>query len=179
MKELLIAVAVTVMQGVSVATASPLLNFDFSFTSTSPNVPGTVTGEIFGLMDNQSSTAAQDVKIFSYPSGLGLSLVTPFDIFTDPSTTILSNTFQTSGGHIISEDFDAVGFSPERSNRYNFSLASPTGSLQNPGPPILTAMGTPSFNQVPLPAALPLFATGLGALGLLGWRRKRKAQAVA
>src|SRR5262249_37772841 len=28
---------------------------------------------------------------------------------------------------------------------------------------------------VPLPAALPLFATGLGVLGLLGWRRKRKA----
>jgi hypothetical protein len=33
--------------------------------------------------------------------------------------------------------------------------------------------------QTPLPAALPLFATGLGGLGLLGWRRKRKAQAVA
>ena len=31
----------------------------------------------------------------------------------------------------------------------------------------------------PLPAALPLFATGLGALGLLGWRRKRKAQTLA
>jgi hypothetical protein len=29
--------------------------------------------------------------------------------------------------------------------------------------------------QAPLPAALPLFATGLGALGLLGWRKKRKA----
>jgi hypothetical protein len=29
----------------------------------------------------------------------------------------------------------------------------------------------------PLPAALPLFASGLGALGLLGWRRKRKALA--
>jgi hypothetical protein len=27
----------------------------------------------------------------------------------------------------------------------------------------------------PLPAALPLFATGLGGLGLLGWRKKRKA----
>ena len=25
----------------------------------------------------------------------------------------------------------------------------------------------------PLPAGLPLFASGLGALGLLGWRRKR------
>jgi hypothetical protein len=31
----------------------------------------------------------------------------------------------------------------------------------------------------PLPSALPLFATGIGGLGLLGWRRKRKAQAVA
>ncbi len=32
-------------------------------------------------------------------------------------------------------------------------------------------------NAVPLPAALPLFATGLGALGLFGWRRKRKQAA--
>ena len=34
-------------------------------------------------------------------------------------------------------------------------------------------------SETPLPAALPLFATGLGALGLFGWRRKRKAKAVA
>jgi hypothetical protein len=31
--------------------------------------------------------------------------------------------------------------------------------------------------DTPLPAALPLFASGLGALGVLGWRRKRKAAA--
>jgi hypothetical protein len=31
----------------------------------------------------------------------------------------------------------------------------------------------------PLPATLPLFATGLGALGLLEWRRKRKARTSA
>ena len=29
----------------------------------------------------------------------------------------------------------------------------------------------------PAPAALPLFSTGLGALGLLGWLRRRKAAA--
>ena len=38
-------------------------------------------------------------------------------------------------------------------------------------------VGPPSPSQVPLPGALPLFATGLGALGLLGWRRKRKNSA--
>ena len=31
--------------------------------------------------------------------------------------------------------------------------------------------------EIPSPAALPLFSSGLGALGLLGWRRKRKATA--
>ena len=34
-----------------------------------------------------------------------------------------------------------------------------------------------AVNGTPLPAALSLFATGLGALGLLGWRRKRKQAA--
>jgi hypothetical protein len=29
-------------------------------------------------------------------------------------------------------------------------------------------------SETPIPGALPLFASGLGALGLLGWRRKRK-----
>jgi hypothetical protein len=37
----------------------------------------------------------------------------------------------------------------------------PTNPLPNPA-------------ATPLPAALPLLATGLGTMGLLGWRRKRK-----
>ena len=38
-------------------------------------------------------------------------------------------------------------------------------------------IGNGPLDATPLPAALPLFATGLGAMGLLGWRRKRKAAA--
>ncbi len=61
----------------------------------------------------------------------------------------------------------------------------------NPGDPLciivgfgqlagsLTGTFAPEVAATPLPAALPMFATGLGALGLFGWRRKRKAQAVA
>jgi hypothetical protein len=43
----------------------------------------------------------------------------------------------------------------------NFSAGIPNGAV----------------SATPLPAALPLFASGLGALGVLGWRRKRKVAA--
>jgi hypothetical protein len=35
--------------------------------------------------------------------------------------------------------------------------------------------GVPPTSPVPIPGALPLFATGLAGLGLLGWRRKKTA----
>ena len=44
---------------------------------------------------------------------------------------------------------------------------------------VCTGTSCNPIGTTPLPAALPLFATGLGAFGLLGWRRKRKAAAVA
>jgi hypothetical protein len=58
------------------------------------------------------------------------------------------------------------------------------GPLQVNGPATLGAFDVLGHNlghniETPLPAALQLFATGLGALGLLGWRRKRKAAALA
>jgi hypothetical protein len=62
----------------------------------------------------------------------------------------------------------SCGTRPENANG-TFQFISSTG--------LNTYNGTSA--AVPLPAALPLFATGLGALGLLGWRRKRKAQAGA
>lgn len=40
-------------------------------------------------------------------------------------------------------------------------------------------LSPPPNTDVPIPGALPLFASGIGALGYLGWRRRRKqAQAV-
>jgi len=55
------------------------------------------------------------------------------------------------------------------------------------GTDIVGGAQPPTFNlafsiegdTTPLPGALPLFASGLGALGLLGWRRKRKAAIAA
>ena len=42
-------------------------------------------------------------------------------------------------------------------------------------PPNIAALNYTGLGAVPVPPALPLFATGLVGLGLLGWRRKRKA----
>ena len=56
----------------------------------------------------------------------------------------------------------------------------PTG-CKMPGVTFVAEDGTifpdAADTATPLPAALPLFATGLGGLGLLGWRRKRKSAA--
>jgi hypothetical protein len=63
-----------------------------------------------------------------------------------------------SAGQTFNENVDAftIGISGQNTT-FNFDPAAAT----------------------PLPAALPLFATGLGALGLLGWRRKKKTTALA
>ncbi len=44
---------------------------------------------------------------------------------------------------------------------------------------LLTARVTDPPSAAPLPAAFPLFASGLGAMGLFSWWRKRKSSAAA
>ena len=47
--------------------------------------------------------------------------------------------------------------------------------------PTLCALVTTKTGEapavIPLPAALPLYGTGLAVMGFLGWRRKRRAAA--
>jgi hypothetical protein len=58
------------------------------------------------------------------------------------------------------------------SNTASLSFDLPTGVT------FTTASGD-LLTATPIPASLPLFATGLGCLVLLGWRRKRKPAALA
>ena len=68
---------------------------------------------------------------------------------------------------------------PSLRNLATFATGSGTFYLSSMGDSTFCAasdgVSCATVGAVPLPAALPLFATGLAALGLLGWRRKKTA----
>jgi hypothetical protein len=144
-----------------------------------------------------------DVGIFSVPSG---TLVGTSVHFTSSSlvTQIGGDAFLNVTPFVLAPGaYSIVALNDPNYNQGFFggpnayqTLNGLAGSISFPGPSTYdsgTTLGLPgntdgppvnrydagTFAAVatPLPAALPLFATGLGALGLLGWRRKRKAEA--
>ena len=85
---------------------------------------------------------------------------------------LLTDDRASSGGFARSDFSNSVLF-PIGSDVFNL----PAGVTANaPDPFIVNNLYIPT-SVTPLPATLPLFGTGLGGLGLLGWRRKRKASA--
>jgi hypothetical protein len=163
------------------ASPSQALTFQFSFTG----IGGTVTGEIDGLVDNDTSSATHLV-INSYPALLDVGVAAPFDAVAT-ADGIFYNSFAVAGGVIQTYLFaanHAFQWGGTGGWQLCFSYNQQCQALAYLSDGTNTVSGSQvTFSQVaatPLPAALPLFATGLGALGLLRWRRRRKnAAAIA
>jgi hypothetical protein len=85
-------------------------------------------------------------------------------------TDLLSLCDPNTGGAWTEFSFDVTG-----SGLDTFELSFG----DNPGWIALDNFSVTDPPAAPLPGALPLFAGGLGVMGLLGWRRKRQAAAVA
>jgi len=132
------------------------------------NQPGTLTGVTFNLDSTFSFTGLTSVSASVTVNGNSIfSTNTVGPTFSPPAVTLPFDPFFTGAGTFPATlfiDTDCGG---------SFCLGGWIGNLS------VTYTFNPPGSVVPLPAALPLFATGLGALGLLGWRRKKKAAALA
>jgi hypothetical protein len=133
-----------------------------SFTISSGGIvsaSGTFT-DAFEVFDNQTSSPVPSAGFHDLANGQ--------DILDTFNAAFASYALLTSIGPITGSSFKATGVSFPTSAG-TLIITSPATS----GTATFTAVVTPP--SVPLPAALPLFATGLAGLGLLGWRRKKKA----
>ena len=112
----------------------------------------------------------------------GFGFTTVFVITGDVGSSILGGTITHDDGISL---YDGLGFATTLISAPFPTVAAPsvyaglTGAwkliyVETNSVPAVLNFDVTSVSQVPLPGALPLFATGLGALGLLGWRRKRK-----
>ena len=116
----------------------------------------------------ESGTFTDPIEVFDSQVGSNPSVgfhdnANSQDILDTFNAAFASYALSTSIGPITGSSFIATGISfPTSAGALAFSSAG-------------NATFTATVSAVPLPAALPLFATGLAGLGLLGWRRKKAA----
>jgi hypothetical protein len=168
-----------------VAAPSHALTYDVNFSDGTNTVTGTITTN-----GHTGALLPTDITgwnlVFHVGAATGITIGTVPLFFGNPlqaSTSVLD--FEPTGGDVafVNGDFwQLLGtshggpFGASVYGKNNLITTVPFTALIN-DLPIGVAELTPPDNT-PLPAALPLFATGLGALGLFGWRRKRKVSAV-
>jgi hypothetical protein len=103
--------------------------------------------------------------------------LTPTDVVINDTSS--GNNFSTSGGLNNESIINAIVLDP------NGGVAMAPGKINGEliaGGSTIHLVSGANVNGIPvtpLPAALPLFSAGLGLVGLLGWRRKRAAAAIA
>jgi hypothetical protein len=131
-------------------------------------------------------------EITDYEIIIGSRQITP----SNNTATFLTGTILFANGSTLSLDFgdpgilDAslTGSGDAASGTYWFSCGEGIACTQPDSMAVNSSIGSTGevghivqigtlapLPTTPLPATLPLLATGLGALGLFGWRRKRNA----
>ncbi len=124
---------------------------------------------IFMAVDD-SYTTPENTELFVNPGVLSNDSPGGFtginaDFLNQPAHGTLFLTFNSDGGFDYTPNSNFTGI-----DTFTYQDVASNGTTSN------TATVRIDVTATPLPAALPMFASGLGAMGLLGWRRKRKAQ---
>ena len=141
-------------------TSSTLVSWSLTLTD-SIDVPSrsfTASGSSAAFGATPDLTASSSALTFT-------PTLDTFTYFSDPSVGCIAfdaNTFTCSPG----DDYSLIEA---------FNLTVSYGNYTYSPSTLIIATLAPT----PLPSALPLFSTVVGLAGLLGWRRKRKAAAIA
>ena len=119
-----------------------------------PGAPGVIAGVVFGFFGAPfNETNPNDRVLTPFASGVGGTVSGVWNAGEGNGTTLTAQLANLLAGNAYVNFHTLPNF--------------PGGEIRG------------QLSETPLPAALSLFATGLGALGLLGWRRKKKTAAVA
>jgi hypothetical protein len=154
-----IPVEVFTLEGVSYSSpnfASGTLSGTFDYNGTFSNISITATG---GIVNGD---------VFNTDSGSTSTLLVAEASDYDALTLAFATALPSSGGGSVGVTGDTV------SSKGLFIFSDGNIALSSE---FIADSGSVS-TETPLPAGLPLFATGLGAMGVLGWRKKRKASAM-
>ena len=127
-----------------------------------------------GLLNFSASVASYDQQ-FNASAGV-------FEALLDGTVMASWDPGEINGPTVLRDTLSFSTAVTAGSYQLEILITRPFNSCGNgctPNEYVTNISATEDMAATPLPAALPLFASGLGALGLLGWLRKRKAQAAA
>jgi hypothetical protein len=145
-------------------------SFQSIFSTAPPGVPDAGFGTFSSLTEQTYVTTCAGATQTGCPAA---------DAFAT-GNLLSTTTFTSTGGSVtkfasIPVDLSAPYVTTEI---YTIVMQGGTYSEADASIDLSTSLLSGDTSATPIPGALPLFASGLGALGLFGWRRKRKNAAV-
>ena len=183
----------------ALATGSASASVLFSFDESGGNVVGTLSGslDLTGATSSATSVSSSNeiwpfraIVVSGIASASSLDGYTVTGPYAFGSNLITLASSSTGSAFFLSPYFNIVGLpqgyssGADLSGTLSFAGATFASLDITPGDYVYTLPHdsiTLRFGSAatPLPAALPLFASGLGGLGLLGWRRRKKRTPLA